>query len=125
MFFGLPDPSIIKQISEKNLDFYCFVTASEFCLNCFFFGVLNVNDENSRIRIRIRQSGFISQRHGSVDPDPDLHQNAMGPEHWLRGRWHKIFAYAFNISYLPILHVFAYFFGLIGQLYNTCNIWRD
>jgi hypothetical protein len=28
-------------------------------------------------------SGFISQRHGSLDPgwDPDPHQNVMDPEH--------------------------------------------
>ncbi len=30
-------------------------------------------------RIRIQRS--ISQRHGSVDPDPDPHQNVMDPEH--------------------------------------------
>ncbi len=27
-------------------------------------------------------SGFISQRHGSADPDPDPHQNVMDPQHW-------------------------------------------
>jgi hypothetical protein len=37
----------------------------------FFVGLLKVNDENRRIRIR------ISQRHGSADPDP--HQNVMDP----------------------------------------------
>ena len=26
-------------------------------------------------------SGTISQRHGSTDPDPDPHQNVMDPEH--------------------------------------------
>jgi hypothetical protein len=26
--------------------------------------------------------GFSSQRHGSVDPDPDSPQNVMDPEHW-------------------------------------------
>jgi hypothetical protein len=26
-------------------------------------------------------SGSISQRHGSVDPDPDPHQNVMDPQH--------------------------------------------
>jgi hypothetical protein len=26
-------------------------------------------------------SGSISQRHGSVYPDPDPHQNVMNPEH--------------------------------------------
>jgi hypothetical protein len=27
------------------------------------------------------ESGSISQRHGSPDPDP--HQNVMDPQHWL------------------------------------------
>jgi hypothetical protein len=27
-------------------------------------------------------SGFISQKHGSEDPDPDPPQNVMDPEHW-------------------------------------------
>jgi hypothetical protein len=40
-------------------------------LNVFFVGNLKVNDENS---------GSISQRHGSADPDP--HQNVMDPQHW-------------------------------------------
>ncbi len=31
------------------------------------------------------ESGSISQRHGSVDPDPDLHQNVMDPEHCICG----------------------------------------
>ncbi len=26
-------------------------------------------------------SGSISQRHGSADPDPDLHKNGMDPQH--------------------------------------------
>jgi hypothetical protein len=43
-----------------------------------FFGVLKVNDENGRIRIRIR-NGSISQRDGSADPE--THQNVMDPEH--------------------------------------------
>ena len=30
--------------------------------------------------MKIEDSGSISQRHGSADPDP--HQNAMDPEHW-------------------------------------------
>ncbi len=27
------------------------------------------------------ESGSITQRHGSADPDPDPHQNVMDPEH--------------------------------------------
>jgi hypothetical protein len=27
-------------------------------------------------------SGSISQIHGSVDPDPDPHQNVMDPQHF-------------------------------------------
>ncbi len=40
------------------------VISKKTCL--FFVDVLKVNDENSRIRIRIP----ISQRYGSADPDP-------------------------------------------------------
>jgi hypothetical protein len=54
--------------SKKNLDSYCFVTSfdgndgnvtsksynQKFFLNKFFVGILKVNDENIRIRIRIR-----------------------------------------------------------------------
>jgi hypothetical protein len=29
------------------------------------------------------ESGSISQRHGSADPDP--HQNVMDPQHWVPG----------------------------------------
>jgi hypothetical protein len=29
------------------------------------------------------ESGSISQRHRSADPDPDPHQNVMDPQHWL------------------------------------------
>jgi hypothetical protein len=28
-------------------------------------------------------SGYISQMHGSADPDPDPHQNVLDPQHWL------------------------------------------
>ncbi len=47
-------------------------------LNCFFVGVLKVNNEN---RGSGSESGSISQRHGYADPDP--HQKVMDPEHWL------------------------------------------
>jgi hypothetical protein len=33
--------------------------------------------------MKIEGSGYISQRHGSADPDPDPHQNVMDPKHWL------------------------------------------
>jgi hypothetical protein len=32
------------------------------------------------------ESGSISQRHGTADPDPDPHQNVMDPEHWYSER---------------------------------------
>jgi hypothetical protein len=51
-----------------------------FFLNSFV-GILKVSDENRRIRIR--GSGSISQRHGSVNTDPDPHQNVMDPQHCL------------------------------------------
>ncbi len=64
------DPSIIRKKGKKNLDSYRFVTTFDFLslkndvnvppksneqkpfFNSFFDGVLKVNDENSRIRIR-------------------------------------------------------------------------
>ncbi len=43
--------------------------------------------KNSRTRTHFTgsESGYISQKHGSADPDPDpdLHQNVMDPRHWL------------------------------------------
>jgi hypothetical protein len=33
---------------------------------------------------KIAGSGSISQRHGSVDTDPNPHQNLMDPEHWIK-----------------------------------------
>ncbi len=38
----------------------------------------------SVMKIEGPESGSISQRHGSADPDPDPHQNVMDPQHWLR-----------------------------------------
>jgi hypothetical protein len=86
------------QNSNKNLDFYYFVTHFDFlslkndvnvpsksikhinlfAKNLFFVGILNVNDENRRIRIQ--------------DPDPDPlvrsmdppHQNVLNPQHWMK-----------------------------------------
>ncbi len=69
-----PDPSIIKQKQEKNLDFYSFVfklwllfdflslknyvkvsskstMQKNFLKKSFFVGIMNINDENRRIRI--------------------------------------------------------------------------
>jgi hypothetical protein len=31
------------------------------------------------------ESGSISQRNGSEDPDPDPPQNVMDPQHWIEG----------------------------------------
>jgi hypothetical protein len=39
----------------------------------------------SMTKIAGSESGSISQRHGSVDPDPEPHQNVTDPEHWLKG----------------------------------------
>jgi hypothetical protein len=33
------------------------------------------------MKIAGSESGSISQRHGSADPDPDPHQNVMDPRH--------------------------------------------
>jgi hypothetical protein len=37
-------------------------------------------------------SGPIIQRHGSADPDPDLHQNVMDPQHC----WEEFLSRNFN-----------------------------
>ena len=39
--------------------------------------------KNRRIRAG-SESGSISQRHGSADPDPDPPQNVMDPQHCLK-----------------------------------------
>jgi hypothetical protein len=36
------------------------------------------------MKIEGSESGSISQRHGSADPDPDPHQNVMDPQHCLQ-----------------------------------------
>ncbi len=69
-FLSLKNDVNIPSKSNKQKNFF---------LNLFCVGNLMVNGENSRIRIRIR-IWIISQRHGSVDPDP--HQNVMEPQHW-------------------------------------------
>jgi hypothetical protein len=56
-----------------------------FFLN-YFFGILEVNDENSRIVSGSGSeygSGFISLRLGSADPDP--HQNITDTQHCQEG----------------------------------------
>ncbi len=45
----------------------------------FFVGLLKVNDENWRIRIRI-QIHYSDAWISGFDPDP--HQNVMDPQHW-------------------------------------------
>jgi hypothetical protein len=77
-----PDPSIIKQKSRENLDFYCFRTSLLFFIltdvkknlqNVPVISILKANDEKSRIQIRIRKSvvqisgsGSVSQWYGSA-----------------------------------------------------------
>jgi hypothetical protein len=59
-----------KEISEKLFE-----------KNGFFVGVLKVNDENSSIYGS--ESGSISQKHGSADPDPL--KNVMDLQHVVPG----------------------------------------
>ncbi len=54
-----PDPSIIKHKSKANLDFYCFVT--------FLVAILK-----ALTKIAGSESGSVSQRYGSADPDPGV-----------------------------------------------------
>jgi hypothetical protein len=35
------------------------------------------------------ESGFISQRHGFADPDPDPQQNVMDPQPW-KAEWKQV-----------------------------------
>jgi hypothetical protein len=51
--------------------------------------------------------GFISQRHRSVDPEPDPNQNVMDPQHWKIER--KNFIY--------LLHAISRYYG-----YNSIMI---
>jgi hypothetical protein len=43
------------------------------------------------------ESGSISQRHGSADPDPDPRHNVMDPEHWFKVYKNKSFLFIFCI----------------------------
>jgi hypothetical protein len=53
--------------------------------NLFFVEILEVTDEKSRIRSRIRSGiGCVNQVTGSKDPDP--YQNVTDPEHWVKER---------------------------------------
>jgi hypothetical protein len=48
--------------------------------------------------MKIAGSGFISQRHGSADPDPDPHQNVTDPQQWSLGTNSQFFfLYLFKI----------------------------
>jgi hypothetical protein len=72
-----PDPSTIKQKLYKKLDSYCIVT------NFIFYKKNSFSLASSRSMTKLAgarpESGSISQRHGSADPDP--HQNVMDPQH--------------------------------------------
>ncbi len=48
----------------------------------------------SMMKIEGSESGSISQRHGSADPEPDLnpHQSVMDPQHWLKA-WQFVVGY--------------------------------
>jgi hypothetical protein len=46
------------------------------------------------------ESGSISQRHGSADPDPDPHQNVMDPQH--HGLWLSNMSHFRSSSYLVL-----------------------
>jgi hypothetical protein len=54
------------------------ISRKTFAFKLVFVGVLKVSDE---IAGSGSESGTISQRHGSADPDPSPHQNVMDPEH--------------------------------------------
>jgi hypothetical protein len=84
-----PDPYIIKQKMARTL----IPTAVR-----LLFDILSLknevyvpsksNKQNTFIKLaflaltKIAGSGSICQRHGSADPDPDLHYNVVDPQHW-------------------------------------------
>ncbi len=72
MFLGLQDPVNVptKSNKQKNL----------LKKNCFLLASWRSRTKIEGSRSK-SGSGSISQRHGSVDPDPDAHQNVMDPEH--------------------------------------------
>ncbi len=97
-----PDHSIILLSSSKNskkdLVSYCFETSfalfisEKWCTfkkygnkqkNCFLKLVVASWRSMMKIAGSGSASGSISQRLWSADPDPDLYQNVMDPEHWL------------------------------------------
>jgi hypothetical protein len=73
-----PDPSIIMQNSKK-VDFFCFLTLFDFLSLKNDVNVLYLQKVISTKTFS--ESGSISQRQGSADPDP--HQNVMDPQHFL------------------------------------------
>jgi hypothetical protein len=76
MVLGLPDPNPKPDPDQaKTRKTYCFVPSfilKNFC-KCTF--------KKSMAKIAGSESGSISQRHGSADPDPYPHQNVMDPQH--------------------------------------------
>ncbi len=68
-FLSLNNDVNVPSKSNKQKNFF---------LNNFFVGLLKVSDE---IVGSGSESGSISKRHGSADPDPDQHQNVIYPQH--------------------------------------------
>ncbi len=76
--------------SKKSLDSYYFVSLLTFIFEehskskkqkkCKKNSFL-LTTSRSMAKIAGSRSGFISQKHGSADPDPDPHQNVMDPQH--------------------------------------------
>jgi hypothetical protein len=65
-----PDPSIIKQNSKENLDFYCFVTS-------LWHVIFKVISKKTMIL------WYGSPWYRSANPDPDPYQHGTDPEYWI------------------------------------------
>ncbi len=60
---------------------------------------IRIHNTAWRSMTKIAGSGYIKQRHGSADPDPDTQQNVMDPQHWLK---HEFLPYPAIPSSFPI-----------------------
>jgi hypothetical protein len=119
MFLGLPDPDPLVRGVDPDLDPYIILLSSSknskknliltvlWLLLDFFFFLLASWRSFTKIAGSGSESGSISQRHGSTDPDP--YQNFMGPE---RGSWIRFFILIrYNLFFLS--------YSLSSQFLNT------
>jgi hypothetical protein len=81
MFLGFPDPDPHPDPLVRDMDPDPSISRKPFFFNLFFVGILKLNDENSRIRMKDPDPLVRG-----MDPDSDPNQNVKDPEHWLNQR---------------------------------------